>query len=610
MEPILKDLLDRLNSDIKAMIHGELEVFDYSDLNLPKLEELADSLNILKKLFLSHSLLKNDDHSFISNIKDNFVNPLINELQSGKSESNIDFHSAIHTLTDTLKEKFELEKALKEREQILTLLFEKSGDPQLLIKGDKFIDCNEKALQMVAAKNKEHIIGKTPDYISPNFQPDGLESITKAQMMIFKAFSEGHNRFEWVHKKIDGSLFNVEVTLTAIPMQGEWLLHTSWRDITERIITQQALQENELKYRTLVEMASDGIFIESITGDILDCNQAGLKMFGYTREEMLQLNIRDLMLADDAKKLPNIITDEMTTGDTPHETINLRKDATVFPSEIVTKLININGQKRIIAYLRDITVRKEYEKSLKESESKLKELNASKDKFFSIIAHDLRNPVNVILNFIKLLYNRYDELNSDDIKNILKDLQGSAVSTSELLENLLHWSRSQRGKIDFKPELIDMAELAYNSTYIYNHQAKQKNINLKSSIKENTLVFADKNMIDTIIRNLVTNAIKFTPNDGEINIYAVEHDNHWDICIADTGVGISEEDQSKLFRIDIAHTTIGTNYEKGTGVGLILCKEFISRHKTSDETGNIFVRSELGNGSTFIFTLQKYIGTY
>lgn len=592
------------------MIHGESEVFDYSDFNLPYLDELADSLNVLKKLLQSHSIPKNDDHAFISKFKDNFVNPLINELQSAKIESTIDFHSAIHTLTDTLKEKFELEKALKEREQILTLLFEKSGDPQLLIKGDKFIDCNEKALQMVGASNKEHIIGKTPDYFSPNFQPDGLESITKAQMMIFKAFSEGHNRFEWVHKKIDGSLFNVEVTLTAIPMHGEWLLHTSWRDITERIITQQALQENELKYRTLVEMASDGIFIESITGDILDCNHAGLKMFGYTRDEMLKLNIRDLMLAEDAQKLPHIITDDMTTGDTPHETTNLRKDNTIFPSEIVTKLININGQKRIIAYLRDITVRKEYEKSLKESESKLKELNASKDKFFSIIAHDLRNPVNVILNFIKLLYNRYDELNSDDIKNILKDLQGSAVSTSELLENLLHWSRSQRGKIDFKPELIDMAELAYNSTYIYNHQAKQKNINLKSSIKENTLVFADKNMIDTIIRNLVTNAIKFTPNDGEINIYAVEHDNHWDICIADTGVGISEEDQSKLFRIDIAHTTIGTNLEKGTGVGLILCREFVSRHKTSDETGNIFVRSEPGKGSTFIFTLQKYIGAY
>ncbi len=592
------------------MIHGELEVFDYSDLNLPYLNELADSLNVLKKLFLSHSTNKNDDHAFINNIKNNLLNPLINELQSGKTESNIDFHSAIHTLTDTLKEKFELEKALKEREQILTLLFEKSGDPQLLIKGDRFIDCNEKALLMVGATNKEHIVGKTPDYISPDFQPDGLDSITKSQMMIFKAFSEGHNSFEWVHKKIDGSLFNVEVTLTAIPMQGEWLLHTSWRDITERIITQQALKENELKYRTLVEMASDGIFIESITGDILDCNQAGLLMFGYSRDEMLKLNIRDLIPADNAKKLPNIITDDMTTGDIPHETFNMRKDKSVFPSEIVTKLININGQKRIIAYLRDITVRKEYEKSLKESESKLKELNASKDKFFSIIAHDLTNPVNVILNFIKLLYNRYDELNANDIKNILKDLQGSAVSTSELLENLLYWSRSQRGKIDFKPELIDMAELAYNSTYIYSHQAKQKNISLKSIIKENTLVFADKNMIDTVIRNLVTNAIKFTPNDGEIIIFAVEHDTYWDICISDNGVGISEDDQNKLFRIDISHTTIGTNLEKGTGVGLILCKEFISRHKTSEETGNIFVRSELGKGSTFIFTLQKFVGTY
>jgi signal transduction histidine kinase len=224
----------------------------------------------------------------------------------------------------------------------------------------------------------------------------------------------------------------------------------------------------------------------------------------------------------------------------------------------------------------------------------LKELNSSKDKFFSIIAHDLKHPFNTIIGFSRLLRDEAETREPDKIQEIAAIINNSAVQTFRLLENLLEWANAQRKKVTFIPVQIDLRGLMEEEFPTLNNSAADKNIGLRSTIPENIILYADRNMIRTIIRNLISNAIKFTNRNGKVEISALEINNTVEISISDTGVGMSEEIISKLFRIDGDVSTKGTENEKGTGLGLFLCKEFVDQH-----SGKIIVESNPGIGSVF-----------
>ncbi|PKQ63201.1 hypothetical protein BZG02_10630 [Labilibaculum filiforme] len=238
---------------------------------------------------------------------------------------------------------------------------------------------------------------------------------------------------------------------------------------------------------------------------------------------------------------------------------------------------------------------------LEESNSKLKLMNATKDKFFSIIAHDLRSPFNAILGFSGLIK---DEINtSKDIATI--EEYNNAVSESAqilftLLENLLQWANTQRGKMDFSPTSFDLHDLVQSNLNIFTLKTSDKSIKLNSDIQPNTLAYGDINMVNTIVRNLISNAIKFTPVNGEIFLSAKQEGDFIFLSVKDTGIGISKENQEKLFRIDCNYTTNGTNNEAGSGLGLILCKEFVNQNG-----GDIWVESEINKGSNFIFSIKS-----
>jgi signal transduction histidine kinase/ligand-binding sensor domain-containing protein len=230
--------------------------------------------------------------------------------------------------------------------------------------------------------------------------------------------------------------------------------------------------------------------------------------------------------------------------------------------------------------------------------SELHELNVSKDKFFSIIAHDLKNPFQTIIGFSEMLK---EEMESGDIatsKNYAGLINTSAVQTYRLLENLLEWANSQRGKISFNPVPINLSQLFNEEFIILNEMAIGKNIELKSFFTDNLTVIADKNMIKTILRNLISNAIKFTHKNGKVEVRAMIDNKQVEISISDSGIGMTNETMAKLFRLDANLSTRGTENEKGTGLGLFLCKEFIEKHG-----GEIGVESTVGEGSTFYFTL-------
>jgi len=247
---------------------------------------------------------------------------------------------------------------------------------------------------------------------------------------------------------------------------------------------------------------------------------------------------------------------------------------------------------------RFITEQKQVEFALQQNEARLRELNATKDKFFSIIAHDLKNPFNSIMGFCDLLIEKIDDQDYKGIEEFAEIIQKSSHHAMNLLMNLLEWSRSQTGSMDFSPKRIDIVELIYEVSDLLNYSALKKSINISKELPQNATVLADKAMISTILRNLISNAIKFTNQGGKIIISAEQKQDELLVTINDNGVGIKKADFEKLFRIDESYSTKGTQNEQGTGIGLILCKEFISKHN-----GKIWIESELGKGSTFYFTI-------
>lgn len=230
----------------------------------------------------------------------------------------------------------------------------------------------------------------------------------------------------------------------------------------------------------------------------------------------------------------------------------------------------------------------------------LQRINQSKDKFFTIIAHDLKGPFNALLGFSEILKDNIENGDYSKINDLSNYIYNTTNQTYNLLLNLLEWSRSQTGKIEFNPESVRLLELVEDILNLLMNQAEKKGITLTIEISENTTVFADKNMLETIIRNLVSNAIKFTPKDGKVCIKSFHQNEVTQISVTDSGIGISPENIRKLFSIDNNTTSCGTDNEKGTGLGLILCKEFIEKHH-----GEIWVESKLGIGSAFNITLPN-----
>ncbi len=233
---------------------------------------------------------------------------------------------------------------------------------------------------------------------------------------------------------------------------------------------------------------------------------------------------------------------------------------------------------------------------------KLQELNATKDKFFSIISHDLKGPLNSLTSFSRLLIDHTDNMSKEDIQMLAKDLDKSVKNLFALLENLLEWSRSQTGNIDFTPEVFDIAGILDQNKSLFEPQAMAKNINLTIGHNPSCLVKVHRDSINTVVRNFVSNAIKFTNTGGNITLDLQLNSDRIMISVTDTGLGMSQEVVDKLFRLDKKYSTSGTANEKGTGLGLIICIDFVEKNG-----GRLHVKSEPGKGSVFSFTLPQML---
>lgn len=359
--------------------------------------------------------------------------------------------------------------------------------------------------------------------------------------------------------------------------------------------------EDKKTYRDLIDGMNDTVWMISFDGTLLDVNKRALEVLGYTKEELLSIGLYgiDSLLKKEAitalaGKMPE---DRIQIFETTHKAKNGR----IIPVEVSSSIITYRGEKIILSIARDISERKKAELLLMEQSNALQDLNATKDKVFSIIAHDLKGPFNAIIGLTDLLLQNYKELNAEQLRKTLQVIAGSSNQAYTLLENLLLWSRAQTGSMKYLPVKIRLDQVIKETIQLLHIQMNKKELRQVNNVPGDLFLLADKNMTETIIRNLLSNAIKFTPRGGEILLEAIKKEDMAEISVIDNGVGIPPAHLGQLFQTGSTITTTGTEKEKGSGLGLILCKEFVEKHG-----GRIWAESPAGKGSAFRFTLPLF----
>lgn len=371
---------------------------------------------------------------------------------------------------------------------------------------------------------------------------------------------------------------------------------------------------SELAFRELIDRFADPVFILSSDGFIIETNKAAVNCFGYEREELIAQTPLFLSAEEEYnnaviyQKIEKAFKGELQK----FEWLVKNKNGVVLSTEISLHKSNYKGQEAVLATGRDLTETKKVVKELMRHNHELEESNLSKDKFFSIFAHDLKNPFQGLLGFIDLLYEDLDELSNEQVKEYLSNVRNASYHTYALLENLLEWSRIQSGKMPFTPTVFNIHDEINSVLTVLDNNATQKDIKLINEVDSEIKVEADRNMIRSIVQNIVTNSIKFSNANGRVvirgrvpNNYSKtksskeQGDGQWlEISIADNGIGIPEEILPKLFKLNGQYSSAGTANEPGTGLGLVLCHEMVEKNG-----GRIWAESIPGQGTTFIFTI-------
>jgi len=352
------------------------------------------------------------------------------------------------------------------------------------------------------------------------------------------------------------------------------------------------------RYRDLLTVQPDIMLLTDQQGVLLDYYASKNTWLKNNFGDLIGKNINDLLPDGFIKKHNQLLDKILSTKEVLTIEFNMSLPDGHFTFELRMTASKLN---EVLYIVRDITEKTQAVKALKINEARLRELNATKDKFFSIIAHDLKSPFNSILGFSGLLSEQLKEKDYENIDEYANLIKQSSQNAYDLLMNLLEWARSQTGKLEFSPEYFEMVVFVNQTILPFNNLAAQKSIVIKTDLPNMLPVYADKHMVSTVIRNLISNAIKFTRPGGAITIKAKKQHNEILISVSDNGVGISKNRTENLFRIDQNTSTAGTANEQGTGLGLILCKEFVEKHK-----GRIWVESEENSGSTFTFTLPQH----
>ncbi len=435
--------------------------------------------------------------------------------------------------------------------------------------------------------------------------PDDRNRLEKTWIESYNQLSTSRIEYRFVHQG-NKEVWVFGQATPVISSENEFLGFVgTLTNITDNKMALLKIQESEKKYRLLFNTMLDGYAQTDNSGNIIITNKAFQELLGYSEEELIKLTCWDITPSKWHQKEQDILDNQvLTTGfSNIYEKQYIRKDGVIFPVELRTYCIrNTNDSvEGYWAIVRDISERKRVLRKLKFRNKQLKISNSEKDKFFSILAHDLKNPFNGFLNMTKLIVEEFDDMELVEIYEFILSMKKGADNLYKLLENLLEWSNIKRGGMEYAPTIHPIRTLVSQNIELLLSSAQQKSIDIIADIPENLLLYVDIQMINSVMRNLISNAIKFTPKGGIIEVGSSvesQDSNSCMIYIKDNGIGMSPLIQNNLFAINEKNTRLGTEGESSTGLGLLLCKEFINKHN-----GKIWVKSEVGVGSTFYITL-------
>jgi PAS domain S-box-containing protein len=377
------------------------------------------------------------------------------------------------------------------------------------------------------------------------------------------------------------------------------------RDVTTRKLAEEELTQERYLMQTLMDNLPDHIYFKDQASRFLRINKAMAQFNGLTDSDKAKgKSDFDFFTEEHAKQAfddeQNIIRTGQMLSTVEKETHHNRPDTWV--STIKMPLSDQEGN--IIGTFgisRDITKSKLAEEEIKMKNELLQLINSEKDKFFSIIAHDLRGPLSAFIAATQIITEDIQRMTIEEIRDITNNMKSSATNIYGLLENLLEWSRLRRGGTDFIPVKFNLKKKIEECIAVLAESARKKGIEILVTIPDELVVLADSHMFETVIRNLISNAIKFTNKGGKVSVAAGNNNDHMmEIKISDSGIGMAPELRDKLFKLDEKTNRPGTDGELSTGLGLLLCKDFIEKHN-----GKLWVESELGKGSSFSFTIGK-----
>jgi PAS domain S-box-containing protein len=510
-------------------------------------------------------------------------------------------HKVVQCNIRDITEKRKIDEALIESEAKFKNIFNKSPIGIALYGDDGILhEMNESCLEIFGIESYE-------DILYMNLFHD-QQKIELKKILDDKLYWEGNVNFDFDKIKTYGKLKTtrsgkayLNMTVVKYKFNGASYM-IMVQDVTEMIQKNEEIQRSELIFKTIFEESPLGKELYDEDGLLLEVNDSCLEIFGVVdKKDIINFKLfEDPNLPPDIKEIldKEKIYEHIIEFDfdlvKKHNLYRTKKTGKYFLNIIINE-VNYGSTKSYLVNVQDVTERRKYLQQLEE-------LNNTKDKFFSIISHDLRSPFNSIIGFSSILNDNYDKWSDTERKDAIKNIEQASKNTFNLLQNLLDWSITQSKKTKFNPEYVDFSNIVNNTIRMLKPQAEMKHIKITTCVAFNTTIHVDENMIQTVVRNMLSNAIKYTKKNGKIIISnkKIEENGvkYLQICIQDNGIGISEENINKLFKLGEKFKSTGTFGEKGSSLGLIICKEFIEKHN-----GRIWVESELGKGSNFYFTV-------
>jgi PAS domain S-box-containing protein len=460
----------------------------------------------------------------------------------------------------------------------------------------KYVEVNDQFYTLLGFEKNE-VIGKTATDL-------GILTTEIVNAVMSKAERNGTvTNIEADLKAKNGDIKHVLLSAENIYIQDKKYRFTVVHDITKLKKAEDEISRQAGMISSLLDSIPDIIFFKDKNGVYLGCNPPFAEFVGRPRNEIIGKTDYDLFdkeIADFFRKYDKSML-EVCKSQQNEEWITYPDGRKILIDTLKTPYWGPDGTLiGLLGISRDITERKHAENEIKLKNEELLKLNFEKDKFFSIIAHDLRSPFTGFLGLTEIMVVDLPNLSMNKIQEFAVNIRTSATNLYRLLNNLLEWAQIQKGTINFYPSTIKFLVLVDECLSLIKEFAKTKEIEIVLDIPAGLEIFADKNMLQTVISNFVSNAVKFTQKGGKVNLSAkINDDNCIEISIKDTGIGMSQHMIDDLFRIDVQTVRKGTEGELSTGLGLLLCKEFVEKHE-----GKIWVESIVGVGTTFNFSLS------